>query len=158
MATTHTKPDFFAASSISGGVAVASMRETLCVAAADQSAALAMPPTTDIVVMVVAITAVSTSGPIIVATAAPALAIAFWRNAMAAGVLVPLAGLTRRAELVAMSARERWLGLAAGAWLAAHFATWVPSLTYTSVSSAAALGATQPIWAALIVRRSGHHI
>lgn len=108
--------------------------------------------------MVVAITAVSTSGPIIAATAAPALAIAFWRNAMAAGVLVPLAGLTRRAELLAMSARERWLGLAAGAWLAAHFATWVPSLTYTSVSSAAALGATQPIWAALIVRRSGHHI
>jgi drug/metabolite transporter (DMT)-like permease len=73
-------------------------------------------------------------------------------------VLVPLAGLTRRAELVAMSARERWLGVAAGGWLAAHFATWVPSLTYTSVSSAAALGATQPIWAALIVRRSGHHI
>lgn len=117
-----------------------------------------MPPTTDLVVMLVAIAAISTSGPIIAATAAPALAIAFWRNAMSAGALLPIAAVTRRRELAAMSAHERWLGIAAGAWLAAHFATWVPSLTYTSVSSAAALGATQPIWAALIVRRRGHHI
>lgn len=108
--------------------------------------------------MVVAIAAVSTSGPIIAATAAPALAIAFWRNAMASGVLVPLTAVARRDEVRAMSGRELLLGLAAGVLLAAHFATWVPSLTYTSVSSATALVATQPIWAALIARRSGHHI
>ena len=126
--------------------------------APDSSPALAVPPTGDVVVMLVAISAVSTSGPIIAATAAPALAIAFWRNAMASGALVPLAALTRRREIASMSAREWWLGIAAGAWLAAHFGTWVPSLTYTSVSSAAALGATQPIWAALLARRSGHHI
>jgi drug/metabolite transporter (DMT)-like permease len=134
------------------------MGETLFVAQPDTSPALAVPPTADIVVMLVAISAVSTSGPIIAATAAPALAIAFWRNAMSSGVLVPLTAFTRRRELVTMSAREWWLGIAAGAWLAAHFGTWVPSLTYTSVSSAAALGATQPIWAALLARRSGHHI
>lgn len=127
-------------------------------AAGDSVAALAVPPTEDIVVMLVAIGAVSTSGPIIAATAAPALAIAFWRNAMASGVLVPLTALTRRAEFAAMSSRDSMLGVAAGALLAAHFATWVPSLTYTSVSSATALVATQPIWAALIARRSGHHI
>lgn len=108
--------------------------------------------------MTVAIAAVSTSGPIIAATAAPALAIAFWRNAMASGVLVPLTALTRRAEVAAMSGRERLLGVLAGALLAAHFGTWVPSLTYTSVSSATALVATQPIWAALLARRSGHHV
>jgi drug/metabolite transporter (DMT)-like permease len=134
------------------------MGETLWVSAPAGETALAVPPTTDIVVMVVAISAVSTSGPIIAATAAPALAIAFWRNAMASGVLVPFTALTRRNELRAMSARDVWFGLAAGALLAAHFATWVPSLTYTSVSSATALVATQPIWAALIARRSGHHI
>jgi drug/metabolite transporter (DMT)-like permease len=134
------------------------MGETLFVAQPATSPALAVPPTADIVVMVVAISAVSTSGPIIAATAAPALAIAFWRNAMASGALVPLALLTHRSELLSMSLREKWLGVAAGVWLAAHFGTWVPSLTYTSVSSAAALGATQPIWAALLARRSGHHI
>lgn len=124
----------------------------------EASPALAVPPTSDIAVMALAIAAVSTSGPIIAATAAPALAIAFWRNAMASGLLVPVTALTRRAEVAAMSTRDRWLGLAAGALLAAHFATWVPSLTYTSVSSATALVATQPIWAALLARRSGHHI
>ena len=57
-----------------------------------------------------------------------------------------------------MSRGDVLMGLAAGVLLAAHFGTWVPSLTYTSVSSATALVATQPIWAALLARRSGHHI
>jgi len=134
------------------------MGETLRVSTVETSPALAVPSTADITVMVLAIAAVSTSGPIIAATAAPALAIAFWRNAMAAGVLVPITALTRRREVASLSPRDRRLGLAAGALLAAHFATWVPSLTYTSVSSATALAATQPIWAALLARRSGHHI
>src|SRR4051812_21455607 len=152
------RPDFFAASSMSASGATASMGETLRVTGGGRVPALAVPPTSDITVMVIAIAAVSTSGPIIAATAAPALAIAFWRNAMASGVLVPLTALTRRAELAAMSGRDRLLGVVAGVLLAAHFATWVPSLTYTSVSSATALVATQPIWAALLARRSGLHI
>jgi drug/metabolite transporter (DMT)-like permease len=48
--------------------------------------------------------------------------------------------------------------LVAGLLLAAHFATWVPSLTYTTVASATALVSTQPIWAALLARRGGHHV
>ena len=39
--------------------------------------------------------------------------------------------------------------------LALHFATWTPALTYTSVASATALVATQPVWAALISGRRG---
>ena len=39
-------------------------------------------------------------------------------------------------------------------YVAAHFATWVPSLTYTSVASATALVSTQPVWAALLARRA----
>ena len=39
-----------------------------------------------------------------------------------------------------------------------HFATWVPSLTYTSVASSTALVATQPVWAALIARATGQHV
>ena len=42
--------------------------------------------------------------------------------------------------------------------LALHFATWVPSLTYTSVASSTALVATQPVWAALIARATGHDV
>ncbi|HET7309688.1 MAG TPA: DMT family transporter [Mycobacteriales bacterium] len=119
---------------------------------------LAVPPPTDVGLLVVALVAVSTSGPIIAATAAPTLAIAFWRNAMSSGLLVPWTFLRHRDELVGLSGRERRLAVGAGVLLAVHFATWVPSLGFTSVSSATALVSTQPVWAALLARRAGHVI
>jgi drug/metabolite transporter (DMT)-like permease len=108
--------------------------------------------------MGVALTAVSTSGPLMAATAAPALAIAFWRNAIGGGVMLSAALLTARQELRGLDVRERRLALLAGAFLAVHFATWVPSLTYTSVASATALVATQPVWAAVISQLQGFDV
>jgi drug/metabolite transporter (DMT)-like permease len=108
------------------------------------------PTGSDAVLMSVALMAVSTSGPLMAATAAPALAIAFWRNAMSGAVLLPVALATARDELRGLDRRERLLALAAGAFLALHFGTWIPALSYTSVASATALVATQPIWAAFI--------
>jgi drug/metabolite transporter (DMT)-like permease len=134
------------------------MGQTLRVTGTGGPAVLEVPSAADLGVITVALVAVSTSGPIIAATAAPTLAIAFWRNAMAAGVLMPWTLLRRRAELVGLSHRERLLALLAGALLAAHFATWVPSIGFTSVSSATALVSTQPVWAALLARRAGHDI
>jgi drug/metabolite transporter (DMT)-like permease len=113
----------------------------------------------DLVLIAVAVLAVGTSGPLIASAAAvPALAIAFWRNAMASGVLLPWTLLRRRDELRRLDARERWLALAAGGWLALHFGTWIPAISYTSVASATALVATQPVWAALIDRARGAHV
>lgn len=108
------------------------------------------PHGTDAVLLSVAIVAVSTSGPLIAATAVPALAIAFWRNAMAAGVLAPVVLTRCWAELRGLDRRELRWALLAGVLLALHFAAWVPSLSYTSVASATALVATQPVWAALL--------
>jgi len=105
----------------------------------------------DGLLLAVALTAVSTSGPLIAAAAAvPALAIAFWRNALASAVLLPAALLTCRDELRGLDRRERRLAVLAGALLALHFATWTPALTLTSVASATALVATQPVWAAVL--------
>jgi drug/metabolite transporter (DMT)-like permease len=112
----------------------------------------------DAVYLTIALVAVSTSGPLIAATAVPALAIAFWRNAMASAVLVPAVLLTCRDELRGLDRRERRLTALAALMLALHFATWVPSLTYTSVASATALVATQPVWAALLSARRGVHV
>jgi drug/metabolite transporter (DMT)-like permease len=108
--------------------------------------------------MTVGVLAVSTSGPLMAAMAAPALAIAFWRNMLASGVLVPAALTARRAELRSLTGSERRLAVAAGVLLAAHFATWVPSLSYTSVASATALVSTQPVWTALLARRGGERL
>jgi drug/metabolite transporter (DMT)-like permease len=119
---------------------------------------LAAPPRTDLLLIAVAVTAVSTSGPLIAATAAPAMAIAFWRNAFAAGVITPVM-LVRRWRTFGSVVRQEWALMAlAGTLLAAHFATWITSLRFTSVASSTALVATQPAWAALMARGRGASI
>lgn len=100
--------------------------------------------------LAVALTAVSTSGPLMAATVVPALAIAFWRNALASALLWPVTLVRCRDELRSLDRRELRLALLAGLLLALHFGTWVPSLTFTSVASATALVATQPVWTALL--------
>ena len=120
--------------------------------------ALVRPERRDFALMAVAVLAVSTSGPLIAATAAPALAIAFWRNAFGTMAIGPYALLRHRRELFGLSRRELRLALVSGVLLSLHFATWVPSLTLTSVASSTALVATQPVWAALIARASGHPV
>ena len=110
----------------------------------------------------VALFAIASSAPLIAYAAAPALAIAFWRNALAVGVLTPVAGLRRRAELRRLASRAgRREGLScvlAGLALAVHFATWVPSAKLTSVAAATALVATQPVWQGLIALAQGRRL
>lgn len=103
----------------------------------------------------IAVLGVSASGPLMAATAAPALAIAFWRNAAAAAVLLPMAGVRRRGELSALSPRGRRLVLFAGVMLALHFATWVGALKLTSVAAATALVTTQLVWVLVVDRIRG---
>lgn len=110
----------------------------------------------------VAIMAVSTSGPLIAYAAAPALAIAFWRNALAIGVLAPVALTRRRHELAALT---RGPGRRAGVYcalagiaLSGHFAAWVPATKLTSVATAVALVATQPVWQGLIAAAQGRRL
>ncbi|MFJ5218063.1 DMT family transporter [Streptomyces sp. NPDC088354] len=109
----------------------------------------------DFVLLAVAIAGVSLSAPLIAATAAPALAIAFWRNAMAVGVLSPFALLRHRAELRGMGRRALVMSLAAGAVLALHFGLWLPSLSMTSVASSTAMVTTTPVWTTLFLRLRG---
>lgn len=119
---------------------------------------LAAPSRGDLALIVVAVSAISTSGPLIAATIVPAMAVAFWRNAIAGGVLMPIALVRRRQELRALTTGEWRLIGAAAVLLAAHFATWITSLRYTSVASSTALVATQPAWAALLARSQGARI
>ncbi len=118
------------------------------------------PPVADILLLAVAIVAVSTSALLIREAAAPALAVAFWRTALAAGLLGTVTALRpkRRAELIGLERRPRRASMAAGLLLAAHFATWIPSLSFTTVASSVALVATQPVWAAVIASILGQRI
>jgi drug/metabolite transporter (DMT)-like permease len=96
--------------------------------------------------------AVSTSAPLVRGAHAPALAIAAWRNLLAAAVLVPIALVWHGGELRAMDRRTRTRCVTAGVLLGAHFAAWVPSLSFTTVASSVALVTTQPVWTALFAR------
>jgi drug/metabolite transporter (DMT)-like permease len=112
--------------------------------------------------VIVAVVAVSSSGPLIAYAAAPALAIAFWRNALATVVLTPIAAGPRRAEVRDVThgnrRRDGFFCVLAGVALAAHFATWMSSVQLTTVATATALGATQPVWQGLIARAQGRRL
>ncbi len=110
----------------------------------------------DAVWLVVAVAAISTSGPLVREAAIPALAVAFWRNGLASAGLVPTALATGRHRDV--PARTWLLTVVAGLLLGAHFAAWISSLSSTTVAASVALVATQPVWAALIGRATGERL
>ena len=104
---------------------------------------------------VVAILGVSASGPLTAGTAAPAFAIAFWRNAAASVLIAPVALTRSRAELSGLGRRRRMAIVLAGVALAGHFATWVSALKLTSVAAATALVCAQIVWVVLYDRLCG---
>jgi drug/metabolite transporter (DMT)-like permease len=111
--------------------------------------------------LAVGVIAVSFSAPLAAGTAAPALAVAFWRNALGAGVVVPWTAARRRAELVALASTDRSVLATAGAAglaLAVHFGLWIPSLRLTSVTASTALVTTTPLWTLALQRLGGQRI
>jgi drug/metabolite transporter (DMT)-like permease len=115
-------------------------------------------PTADAVLLGVAVLAVSASGPLIREAGAPTLAIAFWRTILASAVILPIAALRNRDELRALRREEVRTAVVAGVFLALHFGTWIPSLSFTTVASSVALTCTQPVWAAVMARARGEQI
>lgn len=75
--------------------------------------------------------------------------IAFYRLFFATFFLVLLAGRQTLAELRGLSSRAFALSAVSGCALACHFATWIASLSYTSVASSTVLVATVPVFVAL---------
>ena len=120
-----------------------------------QAWALHRPGGRDVLLMAVAVVGVSLSGPLTALVTAPALAIAFWRNAAGAAVLLPVLLTRERATLTGLRLRDLRSSVLGGLFLAAHFAAWLPSLSMTSVAASVALVTTTPIWTALAARLSG---
>lgn len=103
----------------------------------------------------IAVAGASASGPLMAAIAAPALVIAFWRNAAASVVMLPWAAARRPRHV------DRRVVLAtvfAGLMLAVHFAAWVWALQLTTVAAATALVCTQLVWVVLVDRLRGVRI
>ncbi|NHC45707.1 DMT family transporter [Motilibacter sp. K478] len=116
------------------------------------------PARLDLALLAVGIAGVATSGPVIAATAAPALAIAFWRNALGTLVVGAVSVGTQWSRLRAASHRVLALSAVSGLLLAAHFALWIPSLRYTSVASSTAIVSLQAVWTAMLGRLAGERL
>lgn len=101
------------------------------------------------VALVVGVAAISTASILIRLAQAPSLVPGAWRTLLAAAILTPwgLPALCR--ERVHLARREHWLLMACGLLLAAHFATWITSLSYTTVASSVILVTTNPLWVGL---------
>ena len=117
--------------------------------------ALHRPGGRDLALIAVAVVGISLSGPLTALVLAPALAIAFWRNAAGAVVMLPVLLTRERSGLHGLRWRDLRSSLVGGVFLAAHFASWLPSLHMTSVAASIALVTTTPVWTTLIARISG---
>ena len=54
------------------------------------TSAITRPPAADLVLLGIAVTAISTSAPLVAATAVAPLAIAFWRSLLGSALTVPV--------------------------------------------------------------------
>lgn len=100
-------------------------------------------------VLLVGVAAISFSAIFVRWCEAPALVIAFYRLFLASIFLVLLTGRQTLADIRALPRQTfAWTALS-GCALACHFATWISSLTYTSVASSTVLVATVPVFVAL---------
>lgn len=102
--------------------------------------------------LVVATLAVSTSSIFIryaQADGAPSLVIAALRLTFATLLIAPVVLTRHLDEIKRFTRTELLLGVFSGIFLAAHFATWITSLEFTSVASSVVFVGTGPLWVAL---------
>lgn len=102
--------------------------------------------------LAVGVVVVSFAAPLIRLADAPALAIAMYRNLFAAAILLPLALARHRGELRSLERSDLLALGGAGVLLAVHFASWVPSVTLTTVAASTVLVSTTPLWSAALAR------
>jgi drug/metabolite transporter (DMT)-like permease len=96
----------------------------------------------------VAVIAVSLAAIFVRLAAAPGVVVAAYRMVLASLLLAPCT--VRALRRTPFRGRALWFTLLAGLLLAGHFATWITSLSYTSVTAAVTLVNTIPLWVALL--------
>lgn len=80
---------------------------------------------------------------------APSVVIATYRLCLAALIIAPIALTRAGKELRQLSRNQILLAVCSGVFLALHFALWIASLRYTSVTSSVVLVAISPIFVAV---------
>ncbi len=112
--------------------------------------------------MLIAVVLALSVGSIFVRLAdAPGVVVSFYRLLFASLIFLPLT--IRELRRSRATSRGIILSLLAGILLAGHFATWISSLSYTTVAASVSLVSTNPLWLVLmlwVIHRSppGRHV
>lgn len=107
-----------------------------------------MPSSTRVyIVLLCGLLAVSVAAIFIRFAEAPSLIVAAYRMLLASLVLVP--SILPSLKRTPLTKQNLGYTLLAGVFLGIHFATWISSLSYTTVAASVTIVATQPIWVAL---------
>lgn len=102
-------------------------------------------------VLLAAVLAMSWGGPLVRYATAPPLAVAAWRVAFSVLFIALIVVARDRGRAIrSLSGRDRAMAATAGFFLAAHFWSWIASLSYTTVASSVVLVSTQPVFVALL--------
>jgi drug/metabolite transporter (DMT)-like permease len=105
-------------------------------------------PARSLVLLVIGVVAVGFAAIFIRFADAPSLSIAFYRNAIAAAILLPIALVRHPGEFRRLGRRQWAIAGLSGAFLALHFATWISSLALTTVAASVVLVTSAPIFTA----------
>jgi len=106
--------------------------------------------TKNLLLLFIAVAAVSWAAIFIKLTGAPPLATAFYRMSFATLFILPLALKKSLHEILRIRGKVLIVTLLSGIFLGFHFATWITSLDHTSISNSVVLVTTQPIWVAIL--------
>lgn len=105
-------------------------------------------------VLAVAALGISSGAVLVRLAESPAAVTAFWRLAISAGLLAPLALLNGEwKEWKTLGARDVLLLAASGICLAIHFLAWFRSLDFTSVASSTVLVSAHPLFVGVLSAR-----
>lgn len=110
------------------------------------------------VALAIAVTAISWASILILLSGAQPIAIAFWRSAIAAIVLLPLLIIERVGNKYAFRGIDASLMVVGGVALAIHFITWIESLYLTTVAASTTLVSTYPIFTLVISKLIGERV
>ncbi len=102
--------------------------------------------------LAVAVLAVSLGSILVRVAAAPSLAVAFYRIFLASLLVAPFAAAAAWRTWPRLRAREGALLVGCGVSLGLHFATWIASLSYTSVAASVLLVNLAPLVTVVLAR------
>ena len=101
-------------------------------------------------ILISGILAISTGAIFARMADAPSLVIAAYRVGLASLILVPVTCWKSHDELRSLSSKDLQSAFLSGAFLAMHFATWISSLKFTTISNSVVLVSTSPLWVGIL--------